>query len=503
MKSKKSVCLILSALLTVPCFCLASCDSESGDAGDISGDVGGLSTDGTQKPEENKTPLYTAPEKYKELAKSDKVYRSGIYTGYSIIMGKDFRNEYGEAVGYNLSEIMLDSPGEALPVHEDPMCSHDSNRCPTESALAMPKRVLIIEEDGGLPVIFYFCIDFETIYSEEGEAVRQDRVAELRGYDVETGEYVTVSKLDLGSADNAVLYKGKIYFTGDFGYTFGMVDILTGTSKIIEGEDFYNEYNVLGIENDRLYYMYVFGEEETDEHRTVKNECTLKSCSLDLDDVRTEYDFGDLGTEYSRGGDIMYFYSYMDGSTLYFPRAFRYSVDPEDYTPDIFKIYTDLDLQVFDIYTLDLNDISAGEKLMFENVYKFAVKNGKIYYTLVDYEEVGEISSFELPQHIKMFGSTDGGTLYEYDIATGATREVCRDSGYNIYEIYEITDDGKMFFNGTDYVNFVPADEGFYTAMYSVGRKEYCMLDLSTGEVTELYSTLEIREEYSEDVIFG
>ncbi len=367
-----------------------------------------------------------------------------------------------------LAYASFDSPFNAYYACTNPLCMHSSYRCPAFGPTAISHTLIVEDEERKMPLVFFFSRRDNMIYVDGEPTQNYDQnLGSTFVFDTESGEGRLIAETDYTNAANAYYYRGNIYLTAD--YLSSISNYRVGRLGVADGK--YREVDtgtgacIIGIWNERVYYLTLRG--------------TVYSCDAELSDIREEYVVGPESFP-----DVPKpMWAYVDDGMLYFSRGFRV-VDEFD------KINTG-DKNAFlisDVYAVDLSDVDSGEKLVAEGVYKYKPHDGKLYYTVWDYEEYGtkkidvQAESYDpLMVYEWTICSYDGGTLYVYDPQSATSDKICSDIGVSFADIYDIAD-GCVIFRGKQYRD---VDDCLNDDMQIF----LCRLDLGDGSWETVYHT--------------
>lgn len=465
---KVILCAAAALICGIVLLCISSCETASvpefdeTDGADNSNEINSYMSGGADTAEKDPPKVNNA--KYKRFYEDDTVYNTNMYTGYSVIFASI------HTTNCTLGEVLLDSPGEALYLHDDPTCDHESIRCPMASESMSDSIILVFDaEYRDQPLIYYFARHTDSYYDEENDKETHGYVTDIREYDVGTGEVRELATVPVNVITNAWLYRGKLYFTSKWsGFlpywnNIGVVDIGTGEYTIIDPGF---GARMIGITNGRVWY--------------ITEENMIGSCSLGLDDMRDEYD---IGPTTLRNDAEFVLRARADNGVIYFERACRAfeETDGKNYSSDCV---------ISDVYMLDAADIASGERLVDENVIAFDSYDGDLYYTKTNFMDMGvSFSDGTTGGNAYDICTCDGGTLYKYDPESGEVTTCYSDIGVDISMLgegdhFEVVD-GYAIFSGKRYRDIEEA-----------GRiSEYiCLVDMETGEWQALYPYKHIAE---------
>ena len=372
-----------------------------------------------------------------------------VYSNYGYARGVYFVTDRK-----NLSMVKCDDPENVHYAHSDPNCAHSNNTCPFAGDI---ETIMTVDAEwSDYPLVYIF-------YDEFGPVVDMyhDKWGAIKELDLGTNSIREVTDELQFNTDFAMFYRGRLYVCdgADERRSVCSVDVRTGEFKRIESE---GGAVLIGICNDRIWYMNDRG--------------TICSDSTGLDDMREEYACG-----VPKIADDGFLRACIDeNGSIYFERNVKY----DDNLPDPYNFgYADL-------YTVNINDLDAGEHLIDSNVLKFKASGGILYYTKLHYEEFGPVVTVDGETYnysintVDEFGNPtvdnynactyDGGTLYKYDPATGETSVCYEDSGFTICNIQDIAD-GKIFYYGERYRDFTRLNSDHTN-------ENIVMTDIATGE---------------------
>lgn len=367
--------------------------------------------------------------------------------------------------GGHLMFSPLNEVDKAYPACTDPLCRHNNNTCPAYAAY-IHYTLTVPQEGSELPLVYIFgrrpmmeYVDGEWI-SRSNEEINLGRTTVYNGA---TNESRVLAETDFSIVRGAWYYNGKIYMSVIYlsgAERVGMIDAVSGSYEEIDTGDTYA--SGLGISGDRFYYITSRG--------------TVYSSDLALGDIREEYDCG-ISPKRRSASTVT---AYVDSGMLYFERNCRI---PENMQGDDMGRF----FMISDVYTVSLDDIDAGETLVAENVRQFKSFGGDLYYTIWDYKDFGTYACDD--QYVRNIVSTDGGTLYRYDKASGTSSACVTNIGTDFYRLIDVTDEYVLFeglqYDGIESYNTKDAYDMKYFFNY------ICACNIKTGEWHVVYHTFD------------
>ncbi len=385
-----------------------------------------------------------------------------VYSNYGYARGVYFVTDRK-----NLSMVKCDDPENVHYAHSDPNCAHNKNMCPCAGEI---ETIMTVDAEwSDYPLVYIFYDEFGSVAD-----MHHDKWCTIKELNVGTNSIREVTNELQFNTDFAMFYRGRLYVCDGANERRSVccVDVRTGEFKRIEGE---GGAVLMGIYNDRIWYMNDRG--------------TICSDSIDLDDMREEYACG-----VPKKVDDGFLKACIDeNGNIYFER----NVQCDEDMPDAgFFYYSDL-------YTVNINDLDAGERFIDSGVVRFKASGGILYYTKLHYEDFGPLITvdgvelehpitadvpvgkdengewiYEMTTYYYTARTYDGGTLYKYDPATGETSVCYEDSGFTIWRIRDIVD-GKIFYYGERYRDFTLLNSDYTT-------ENLVMTDIATGESVAL-----------------
>ncbi len=388
--------------------------------------------------------------------------------------GRMFRN-INCGIGYTLL-----SDGSEHSICADPFCQHSDKSCPAWCGDGSSCQIFVNEVDGE------FCVWF-TVVDVKYDPPPIERKFGIYLYNMSTGKLTEmVSGID-EVIGNFIVLDGHIYYgtsllhsTGD-GSSFA-----NGASRIwsvpkdggepvliyegLDSETWDGEHDSFELLSSGGGYLYF---------------TNMKAVTAEKAVFRAIPDFSEI-TQLTEFG-TMIFPKVCDGS-VYFLREVENV--PVTYTREGGNVTFNLTYPVYDIVSASLK--TGQTKVIIENVDSMlntsgvCVENGKIYYCVFspkymrtyDYKSYGMTGAADddtsALRTFDLVVSNDG-SVYEYDIATGNTRTALTDSGYNIYNIYGVSD-GKILLHGfiTDDSRLADIIASLNDPNMSLGNSDYC-----------------------------
>ena len=349
---------------------------------------------------------------------------------------------YYQGKRYYLTYPLIDEPETMNYACIDPLCSHDENMCTAH--FPDVEKTLVVEREGTLPLVYVFgqCNMYtyvDGMYTVDPGLRYTKQVTE---YDTATGQQRIVAYIDeMVNVQNVLYLDGAIYMSGDSEHPLYdriiSVDTETGESAVMEYDDDVSLYGEFG---GRIWSMTSRG--------------AVLSCAPDFSDMRQEYD---IGVTVPRTSDPTVS-GCVSGNMLYFER------DPER------RLQVASWLSTADIYAVDLDDISSGERLIAEDVIAWGEHDGDLYYNVY----AGDPD----PDAPTQFYPFDSGDLYMYDHDSMASSLIVSDCGADINAIADVSDEYILFtgtyYGGSYHGDLVPEDGDVVFA--------YAILNIETGE---------------------